>query len=553
MGMAEVPSTFSLQAGAVAPDFELPDGKGAVHALEDLVGEAGTVVAFVCNHCPFVVHLAGALGRFADEMAPQGVAMVAINSNDVENYPADAPDKMVEFSEAHGWQFAYLYDETQEVARAYDAACTRIFSSLIGTGACSTRGSLTTRGRTRASPTGRICVRRWRRCWRVGESAAVEAEQWVQYQVEVAEGPAFSYSLFWRRRRKCRYDRRMDAIIHDLEQGRELTSRQIDSAAEMLLAGGIQDEKKARLLEALARKGETAAEIAGFVEAFLDHAVNPGLDPLGCDGPTIDVCGTGGDKLNLFNVSTTSMFLVAAAGAVVVKHGNRGITSKSGGADVLEALGVTIDHGPDGFRRCLETAGVGFMMAPVYHPAFKQVAGVRKMLASKGVRTIFNLVGPLLNPVRPQCQLVGVFARDLCPVFAEILQRLGRESAWVVHGTTGDGRSVDELSLMGSTRICKAGTFEELVDEEVRPRDFGMEHAEVEDLVGGDAATNAKILEALLEGEEKGPKREMVLLNAGAAIACAGLADDVGGGIERAREVLDDGAALERLRALQSV
>jgi len=329
--------------------------------------------------------------------------------------------------------------------------------------------------------------------------------------------------------------------------------RQIDTAGELLLNGRVADEKKARLLGALAEKGETAREVAGFVEAFLGHAVDPGLDPAGFDGPTIDVCGTGGDKLNLFNVSTTSMFVVAAAGGVVVKHGNRGITSKSGGADVLEALGVTIDLGPEGFRRCLETAGVGFMMAPVYHPAFKEVVGVRKMLAAKGVRTIFNLIGPLLNPARPQCQLVGVFSRDLCPVFAEILQRIGRESAWVVHGTTGDGRSVDEVSLMGSTRICKAGTFEELVDEEVRPRDFGMEHAEVNDLAGGDAATNAKILEAILSGDEQGPKRDMVLLNAGAAIACAGLADDVGGGIERAREVLDDGAALEKLRLLQSV
>jgi anthranilate phosphoribosyltransferase len=181
------------------------------------------------------------------------------------------------------------------------------------------------------------------------------------------------------------------------------------------------------------------------------------------------------------------------------------------------------------------------------------VAGVRKQLAEKGIRTIFNKIGPLMNPAKPQCQLVGVFEREMCPAFAEILQRLGRESAWAVHGTTGDGRSVDELSLMGSTRICKAGLYQDLEDEEVRPRDFGMKHAEVEELQGGDAGVNATILEAILSGKDTGPKRDMVLLNAGAAIACCGLADDIGDGIEISRRLIDDGSALDRLRLLQDV
>jgi len=344
----------------------------------------------------------------------------------------------------------------------------------------------------------------------------------------------------------------MDALIHHLEAGEELSPRQIDAAAGFLLDAAGQVEKKARLLELLARKGESAAEIAGFVEVFLAHAVDPGIDPAGYDGPTIDVCGTGGDKLNLFNVSTTAMFVVAAAGGVVIKHGNRGITSQSGGADVLEALGVRIDLPPEGARRCLDDAGVCFLFAPHYHPAFKAVAEVRKLLATRGVRTIFNKIGPLLNPARPQCQLVGVFEREMVPAFAEILERLGRDSAWVVHGTTGDGGSVDEVSLMGSTRICKSGAFEDICDEEVRPRDFGMKHAEPADLQGGDAKRNAAILEEILTGKETGPKLDMVLLNAGAAIACAGLADNMGDGIELARAVIDDGGALERLRALQT-
>jgi anthranilate phosphoribosyltransferase len=345
----------------------------------------------------------------------------------------------------------------------------------------------------------------------------------------------------------------MDALIHHLEGKQELTPAEIRVAAELLLDPAVADDKKARLLEALSAKGETPAEIAGFVEVFLERAVDPHVGLLDLEGPTIDVCGTGGDKLNLFNVSTTSMFVVAATGAVVMKHGNRGITSKSGGADVLEALGIRIDLPPEGFRDCLERTGVGFLFAPAYHPAFKAVVGVRKQLAEKGVRTIFNLIGPLLNPAKPQCQLVGVFDRGMCPAFAEILQRLGRESAWAVHGTTGDGRCVDEVSLLGSTRICKAGIYQDLVDEEVRPRDFGLKHAEVADLQGGDATVNAAILEAILAGKDRGPKLDMVLLNAGAAIACCGLSDDIGDGIEIARGLIDDGSALERLRLLQEV
>ncbi len=324
-------------------------------------------------------------------------------------------------------------------------------------------------------------------------------------------------------------------------------------AANLLLDAAVADDTKERLLEALAGKGETPAEIAGFVEVFLGHAVDPQVGLVDLEGPTLDLCGTGGDRLNLFNVSTTAMFIAAAAGAVVVKHGNRGITSPSGGADVLEALGIRIDLPPAGFRTCLETAGVGFMFAPAYHPAFRAVAGVRKTLAARGVRTIFNIIGPLLNPARPQCQLVGVFARELCPAFAGILESLGRTRAWVVHGTTGDGHAVDEVSLMGATRICRAGLYQDTADEEVRPQDFGLQHADVKDLQGGDATVNAAILEAILAGCDTGPKRDMVLLNAGAALACAGLAADLGAGIEASRDLLASGAALERLRLLQQV
>lgn len=343
----------------------------------------------------------------------------------------------------------------------------------------------------------------------------------------------------------------MDALIHHLEQGQELSSREVEVAAGLLLDQDAPEEKKCRLLEALSKKGETPSEIAGFVEAFLEHSVDPGVYDLDLEGPTIDVCGTGGSKMDLFNFSSSAMFIVAAAGGVVLKHGNRGITSKSGGADVLEALGIQIDLPPEGFRKCIQEAGVGFLFAPTYHPAFKSVAPVRKQLADRGVRTIFNIIGPLMNPARPECQLIGVFAREFCPAFAEILQRLGRDSAWVVHGTTGDGRIIDEVSLMGPTRICKAGAYQDLEDEEVTPEDFGFKRAKPEELRGGDAKLNAEILQAILEGRETGAKRDMVVLNSAAALACAGLADHISDGIEISMEMISNGAALDRLRRLQ--
>lgn len=343
----------------------------------------------------------------------------------------------------------------------------------------------------------------------------------------------------------------MDTLIHHLERKEELPPREVATAAEFLLDEAADIEKKAHLLRALAEKGETAAEIAEFVSVFLEKAEKPSFYGQSFDGPTIDVCGTGGDKLDLFNVSTTSMFLVAAAGGIVVKHGNRGITSKSGGADVLEALGIGIDLPSEQVGMCLEKAGVGFLFAPKYHPAFKAVVPVRKLLAEQGQRTIFNLIGPLLNPANPECQLVGVFDQELCPVFAEILQRLGRDSAWVVNGSTADGRAVDEVSLMGPTRICKSGRYQGQVDEEVKPSDFGLKTASVESLQGGDAKVNAMILEDILSGKETGPKRDMVLLNSAAALACAGLADHMEHGLTKAKEVIADGSALERLRILQ--
>ena len=343
----------------------------------------------------------------------------------------------------------------------------------------------------------------------------------------------------------------MNELIEAVASGEELDAPRIKVVVENLLDEGTDAKQKARFLEALSEKGESAAEIACFVTELLEHAVDPEVAALDLEGPTIDVCGTGGDKLNLFNVSTTSMFVIAAGGVVVLKHGNRGITSKSGGADVLEALGVRIDLPPEGFRKCLARAGVGFLFAPVYHPAFKAIMPVRKILAEQGVRTIFNLIGPLLNPARPERQLVGVFNPALPPVYAEILERMGRESAWAVHGSTRDGRPVDELSTMGPTRVCRSGVASDSGDETIEPGDLGMAESQVGELQGGDASKNADILTGILDGSDTGPRRDIVLLNAAAGLACAGVVEDLRAGVEKARELVTTGAAFERLRLLQ--
>ena len=204
------------------------------------------------------------------------------------------------------------------------------------------------------------------------------------------------------------YQPSMDALINEVQAKHDLNDRQVTAAVEFLLDESVDPAKKALFLEALAVKGEKADEIAAFVESLLDRAVDPEIGNLDLEGPTIDVCGTGGDRLHLFNVSTTSMFVIAAGGGIVVKHGNRGITSKSGGADVLEALGIRIDLPPERFRDCLGKAGIGFLFAPQYHPAFKAVVPVRKLLAERGIRTIFNLIGPSVDKLVALLQAASV-------------------------------------------------------------------------------------------------------------------------------------------------
>jgi anthranilate phosphoribosyltransferase len=341
----------------------------------------------------------------------------------------------------------------------------------------------------------------------------------------------------------------MRDLIEYLGHQRDLDAAQIGQAVTGLVDPEGDEVLKADFLHALRTKGETAAEIAGFVRALLERAVDPGIDPAALPGPMIDVCGTGGDRMNLFNVSTTVMFLLGAGGAAVVKHGNRGITSKSGGADVLEALGVKIDYQPALLRECIAETGLGFIFAQAYHPSFRVIGPVRKTLAAQGVTTIFNILGPLLNPARPPFQLAGIFSETLLPKYAEVLHLLGRQSAWAVHGTSPSG-GMDELSTLGLNHYCavrEGGVSAHTLD----PEPLGFRRADVEELRGGDRAENARILTGILTGQIHGPKRDVVILNAAAAFVVAGLARDMADGIGWAHEQLASGRALAKLEALQ--
>ena len=339
------------------------------------------------------------------------------------------------------------------------------------------------------------------------------------------------------------------SLTEVLTRRENLSSAQIDAAVAALTDATVPDAAKADFLRALRAKGETPAEIAGFAHALLARAVDPAIDPARLPGPLLDVCGTGGDQLGLFNVSTTAALLLAAGGVAVVKHGNRAVTSKSGGADVLAALGVPLDLPPAGLRRSLETTRFGFLFAPHYHPAFKAVGPVRRQLAAEGIGTIFNLLGPLLNPARPDYQLVGIFSPDLTHPYAEVLQRLGRRSAWVVHGAGG----MDELSTFGETQISRFEDGGEIRDAVLAPEDAGLARtADLAILRGGNAQENARILVGILAGEITDGRCDLVLLNAAAGFVVTRLAENLAAGVERARATIRKGNALRVLHALQA-
>jgi len=342
----------------------------------------------------------------------------------------------------------------------------------------------------------------------------------------------------------------MKTLVEKLRAGADLNTGEIRFAVPLLFSDTTDDSIKADFLTALHRKGESAEEIVGFVQQLIDRSVDPAIDSKNLSGPMIDVCGTGGSGLDLFNVSTTIMFVLAAGGATVVKHGNRRVTSCCGSADVLEALGAPFDLPPAHLRECVERLGLCFIFARQYHPAYRAIAEMRKRLARENIRTIFNLLGPLLNPARPVRQLIGVFSPRLTGVFADVLRRLGRERAWVVHGTTETGNGMDDISIGGATILAELVNGK-VVSGVIDSRWLNIPSAGLDELRGGDAAENARNLTGILSGEIQGAKRDLTLVNAAGGFVVAGLVRDMGEGIQLAREQIDSGRALEKLRGFQ--
>ncbi|PYM04854.1 MAG: anthranilate phosphoribosyltransferase [Verrucomicrobia bacterium] len=340
----------------------------------------------------------------------------------------------------------------------------------------------------------------------------------------------------------------MISLIEKIRAGNDLSAFDVQEAAAFLLSDSIEAKTKADFLTALHDKGESASEIASFVRVLLERAVPLEIE---VDGPIVDVCGTGGDGIDLFNVSTAITFVLAAGGATVVKHGNRGVTSRSGSADVLEALGVAIDLEPDDLRECIKRLGCGFVFARTYHPAFRALAEMRLRLARRQQRTIFNLLGPLLNPARPKRQLIGVFSPDLTMLFADVLRRLDCERAWIVSGTAVDSLTMDDVSTIGPTVIAEVNSGK-ITSAVLDTRWLGIPQATLPELTGGDARTNAETIMRILGGGQTGPKHDLVIANAAAGFVVSGLASEMNGGIAMAREQIESGRALEKLKALQN-
>ena len=335
-----------------------------------------------------------------------------------------------------------------------------------------------------------------------------------------------------------------------------MSDAQARTAIAELVREDVPAEIKADFLSALARKGESIEEITAFAASLRDKAVPVPLDPQTRDREILDVVGTGGDRLNTFNISSTAALLCAAAGVTVAKHGNRAATSASGSADVLEALGIPLNLNPAEAAAALREVGFAFFFAPNYHPSFKHIAPARKLCAERGQRTIFNLLGPLLNPVRPTAMLLGVPRPDMCEPIARVLQSLGVRRAMVVCGEVPDAeraesvRYLDEISTLGETTVAEFYQERGFTVSKFNPDNFPLHPATLADLVGGDKLANAETARRILRGDERGPKRDAVLLNAAAALFVAGRCRSIAEGWELAERLIADGKAAAKLAQL---
>lgn len=327
----------------------------------------------------------------------------------------------------------------------------------------------------------------------------------------------------------------MRSAIEQLQNGVSLTEDQMTRTMGLILDGQASEEQIKDFLIALADKGETVEEITGAARVLREKAVGVKA-PYGA----VDCCGTGGDAKGTFNISTAVALTAAACGVPIAKHGNRASTSKSGAADVLEAMGVNLDAPPEVLEYALDHFKFAFLMANNHHPAMRFVANVRKNL---GRRSLFNLLGPLANPAGTRLQLIGVYDRALVPVFAQVLKNLGAKRAWVVHGADG----LDEISVSGETYVAMLDAEGHIEEKTLTPDDFGLKTSPLEKLIGGEAEDNAKALRAILEGQ-KCAYRDIVLANTAAVLMIAGKVDNLKAGVAMAAETLEDGHTYELLK-----
>lgn len=327
-------------------------------------------------------------------------------------------------------------------------------------------------------------------------------------------------------------------ILNKIVTGKNLNEEEAYETMNEIMQGITTPAQIASFLTALRMKGETVEEITGCARAMRENAVSlKETYPL-----AVDTCGTGGDSKGTFNISTVAAFVVAGTGIMVAKHGNRGVSSKSGSADVLEALGININLTPSQVEECLQKLGIAFFFAPVFHPAMKHAIGPRREI---GFRTIFNLLGPLTNPAGVKRQILGVYNPDITELIAGVLKRLGAQNAMVVCGEGG----IDEISITGFTKITQIKN-REIMTYYIKPEDLGLCRYELKDINGGDAKVNAEITLNILRGKD-GPQRLIVIVNAAAALIVGGIAKDMRDGIKIAAETIDSGAALKKLEDLR--
>lgn len=332
--------------------------------------------------------------------------------------------------------------------------------------------------------------------------------------------------------------------IRTIADGGSLCEEDAARVMDHIMTGAVTPAQIGALVTALRMRGETVDEIAGFARAMRDHALRVHVDLDAA--PVVDTCGTGGDASNTFNISTTASFVIAGAGVRVAKHGNRSVTSKCGSADLLEALGVAIELAPGDVARCVDEAGIGFMYAPAFHPAMRFVGPTRREI---GIRTVFNILGPLTNPAGARHQLIGVGHPGIAEKLASALARLGSDHAVLVHAEEG----LDELGLSGPSLVTEYDSRTgDVRTYRLSPSDVGLAEAPRGALQGGDARENVAITMAVLSGET-GPRRDAILLNAGAGLYAANAAASIAEGVEMARDVIESGKALDAMQRLSSL